>query len=1055
MNPRKMKKQPASAPKLSAILACFFLSGAAGLTYQVAWAKALGLIFGHTAYAVATVLAVFMAGLAMGSAYLGKWGGRHARPIALYARIELLVAATGALSLVGLAGVRSLYVTAYPVLHGSHFLLLLLRFVGAAVVLFIPTFLMGGTLPILIASVARNSAELSVRVSQLYWVNTLGAVAGTLITGFVLLPEIGLRLTIACAFVANVLAGLVALRISKDASLGQSPPSRAALDKSKSLESTSRFLLFLFALVGCTAFAYEIAWTRLLAIAIGSSTYAFTLMLAVFLVGAVLGSALFQRFVARGRQVSLATLAWAQLGIGITAVASLALFHWIPSIIPPLLRTTHQTFGGLVLAQFAASALTLLPVATFFGFNFPLVIVLLDRSADATDSHSTIVGKAYAANTVGAIVGSLLTGFWLVTWLGSFRVVALAAAVNLLLAFAVDLRERRRTLALAFDVVCLVAVVGIASSSFFYNRSLLSLSAVLYGNAYEGHLTLGEIADTMDLVYTAEGVNDSISVVRTDNLVALRVNGKVDASTDDATTQLLLGHLGAAFHPAPRRVLIIGFGSGMTASAVARYPEVEHIDCVEIEPAVILAAPYLQTLNRDVLKDPRLHIIFDDARNFLLTTREKYDLIISEPSNPWIAGIATLFTDEYYAAARKRLAPAGMFVQWTQAYSLAPTDLSMIAATLAPHFPEVTLWRASETDLLFLGRTDTSPLQFGHLRSLWQNHPLAADFETMNIHEPEGLAAYFLLNDAAVRELAKASELNTDDRTLLEYRSPQSLLADSVKINQEFIAGFRTGALPANLQPAEVANAMQAGVSTALDLNDPETAEMFLSALEKQPENSGYYIARGRLELLKESLSEAQWSFKEALRLEPDSLDAMHWLAVSEHRSGENAAARVHIDQIIKRNPDFIPALEDEVQVAADEEDFQTALRAQSRLIVVMSDPPAWEYCRLGTIQMATSNFTEAESVLLKGLTRDPYSQACHLRLAELYRQTNRLSLAREHFEWLVRFFPAEDANVLQSLAEVYVSLGDAKSARSILRKRSRIFPRERTSQGSPSLVQQ
>src|SRR5439155_1057317 len=245
------------------------------------------------------------------------------------------------------------------------------------------------------------------------------------------------------------------------------------------------------------------------------------------------------------------------------------------------------------------------------------------------------------------------------------RVVALTAGANLLLAIVLELRSpQRRILYLAANLLCLLTALVVGFSSFFYNGSLLSLSAVLYGNSYQGHLTLGEIAATNDLVFTADGVNDSIAVFRSDNYVALRINGKVDASTGDARTQLLLGHLGAAFEPAPRRVLIIGFGSGMTASAVARYPDIETIDCAEIEPAVIRAAPYLESLNRNVLSDPRVHVIFDDARNFLLTSREKYDLIISEPSNPWIAGIATLFTDEYYAAIHQRLVPGGEFVQW-------------------------------------------------------------------------------------------------------------------------------------------------------------------------------------------------------------------------------------------------------------------------------------------------------------------------------------------------------------------------------------------------------
>src|SRR6266576_2383858 len=704
------------------ILACFFFSGAAGLIYQVAWGKALGLIFGHTVYAIATVIAVFMAGLAGGSAYIGPWSEHRSEPVVLYAWIEFLVAATGAFSLAGLAGVRSLYVAAYPSISGLQPLLLALRFFGAIVVLFFPTFLMGGTLPILVRGITRNSAELGMRVSQLYWVNTLGAVAGTLISGFVLLPALGLRMTIGSGVVLNILAGLVALRIAKE------PRNQRGVKGSSSIvtsaaadpqQPTFSFLLILFAVVGSTAFAYEIAWTRLLAITISSSTYAFTLMLATFLAGTVIGSAFFQRLFASSERISLTTFSRTQTGIAIAALSSLIFFHWIPVAIPPLLRATHQTFSGLVLAQFVTSALTVLPVATIFGLDFPMVVVLLDHTARANTGRSATVGRAYAANTFGAIVGSLITGFWLVPWLGSFRMIAAAAGVNLLLAVALELRSSEsHVLPLAMNLLCLLIAFVVGSSSFFYNRALLSLSAVLYGNSYQGHLTLGEIAATSDLVFTADGVNDSIAVFRSDNYVTLRLNGKVDASTGDARTQLLLGHLGAAFEPAPRRVLIIGFGSGMTASAVARYPDIETIDCAEIEPAVIRAAPYLESLNRNVLSDPRVHVIFDDARNFLLTSREKYDLIISEPSNPWIAGIATLFTDEYYAAVRRQLAPGGKFVQWVQSYSLAPADLRMIIASLAPHFAEVTLWRAAGPDLLLLGRADAALFQFARLRSL-------------------------------------------------------------------------------------------------------------------------------------------------------------------------------------------------------------------------------------------------------------------------------------------------------------------------------------------------
>ncbi|MCI0351498.1 MAG: fused MFS/spermidine synthase, partial [Acidobacteriales bacterium] len=293
------------------VLLCFFLSGAAGLVYQVAWGKALGLVFGNTVYAIATVLAVFMGGLAIGSALLGRWSERHSTPVALYGWIELGVAASGVLSLAGLAGVRLLYVGSYPLAEGWMPALIALRFIGAVLVLFVPTFLMGGTLPIMVRGLARNSAELAARISRLYSVNTLGAVTGTLAAGFWLLPALGLRQTVLLAATLNVIAGAMALAASR----WLAAPSPAADSSDEPTASTiaptavraasatpsavasqlsQRWLLAAFAAVGATAFVYELAWVRLLATHLGSSTYAFTVMLAVFLTGIVLGTMAFE-----------------------------------------------------------------------------------------------------------------------------------------------------------------------------------------------------------------------------------------------------------------------------------------------------------------------------------------------------------------------------------------------------------------------------------------------------------------------------------------------------------------------------------------------------------------------------------------------------------------------------------------------------------------------------------------------------------------------------------------------------------------------------------------
>ena len=634
--------------KLYLVFLCFFLSGMAGLIYQVAWTKSLGLVFGHTVYAVATVLAAFMGGLAVGSAVLGRWGERQARPIAVYGWIEILIGITGVLSLPGLSAVRALYLFAYHNIADSTPLLVGLRLVASFLVLFLPTFLMGGTLPILIRGVTLNSAEMGARLSRLYWINTAGAVAGALLAGFILLPDIGLRRTILVAVALNIVAGILALNIGGARSAVTAEPDQKSPTSGDSA-AVPAFLLASFAFVGATAMSYEIAWSRLLSVTLGSSTYAFTLMLATFLAGIAIGSLLFERWAAGGREATAGTFGVTQTLTGMGGLLFLILFQQMPKILWALVTATHKTFGGLVLAQIAICALAMLPAAIVFGFNFPLVTMLIAKSVERDGSDSNAVGRAYAANTVGAIAGAIVVGFWLVPRLGSFRVAAITAAGNLLLAaYLATHRVPRRTLEVAGALALAILVAVAAWSGTLYDPATANFGMITNRSMYPKTLELDEVVALNDLVFSEDGLNASVAVVQGENFLALRINGKTDASSGDQITQLMLGHLGMSLHAAPKKVLIIGFGSGMTASAVANYPEVEQIDCVEIEPAVIRAASHLETLNHGVLRDPRVYIIVDDARSFLFTTPNQYDLIISEPSNPWIAGVATLFTNEFY-----------------------------------------------------------------------------------------------------------------------------------------------------------------------------------------------------------------------------------------------------------------------------------------------------------------------------------------------------------------------------------------------------------------------
>jgi len=1032
-------------PVLAGILICFFLSGAAGLIYQVAWGKALGLVFGNTVYAIATILAVFMGGLALGSAVLGRWSERFANAVALYGWIELIIAGAGALSLLGLAGVRLLYLAAYPVVSGFMPALIVLRFLGAAIVLLLPTFLMGGTLPILVKGLTRSTAELGARVSRLYWVNTLGAVAGTFAAGFFLLPTLGLRLTVSTAVAFNVLAGALALLLGRVLTSPAPAPKAApefAPPQTAGAAPVATFLLVCFAAVGGTAIAYEVCWTRLLATTLGSSTYAFTLMLGTFLAGIVLGSMFFELRAARGKEVSLATFASTQTLTAIAALIFLVSFQRLPELVPIILRKTHESFGGLILAQFVTSALAMLPAALVFGFNFPVVTVLIAGRRETSGHYAAAVGRAYAANTLGAILGATLAGFWLVPAVGAFRLVALCATLNLLLAAYLHLRRSPAAMiAAVVNVAVIAAVLFVAFSGAFYDRALATFGTTLYYGRYSEKLTVPEIAATTDVLFAEDGLNATISVARTEDYLAIRTNGKVDASNKDRITQLLVGHVGAALHPQPKRVLVIGFGSGMTVSALALHPEIESITCVEIEPAVIRAADLLQPLNRNVLRDPRVRIILDDARNFLLTTREQYDIIISEPSNPWIAGVAALYTHEFYRETRSRLRPGGLFVQWVQAYSLFPEDFRMVLATFLPHFPQVTLWRGESPDYILLGQTEAQPFTLDRLYSIWSNPALRADFDQLGMGRPEGLLAYQRLDDGDLRQLAADAARNTDDRTLLEYRAPRGLLISGLEDqNREAIWKQRSAPLSAMIRVGNAQEALLAAAETLVNLEDDD-ADYFVGYLAGHADSARLELLRGRWHFQGSRFKDAKDHFEAALRMDARLLEAACGLAEVARKQGQYDTAELLYRQVLGRHPTFAPAIRGMMLVNRARENWDLAAEWQAILLKNFPDSPADDYSRLGEVLMQAGKNELAIRAFSAALEREPYSYAAHRNLGEIYLKQKNWAQAEEQLRFVVTYHPDGDPGTYVSLAEAYRAAGRQQAAVETLRKGLRIFP--------------
>jgi spermidine synthase len=1046
-----MQERPVHRFVPPGLLVCFFLSGAAGLIYQVVWSKALGLVFGHTAYAVATVLAVFLGGLAAGAAWLSRLSERWPRPVAFYGGLELGVAGTGAVSLAGLAGVRAVYLTAYPFAGGHAALLVALRVVGTALVLFIPTFLMGGTLPVLIRGLARRSAEVGPRLARLYWVNSAGAVAGTLAAGFFFLPVLGLKLTLGIAVVLNLVAGSLAVTLSRGESTAAPAIAAQASEKlrmegeSVSPATGSRFLLICFAIVGATAMSYEIGWTRLLSTQVGDSTYSFTLMLATFIAGIVLGSALFEAW-NRRYQATRMTFAVTQTLTAAAALGFLIFFTRVIEVLPFILSASRGSFGGLVLAQFALSALAMLPAATVFGFNFPAVALLVTgRQSSNVSGDAETIGQAYAWNTIGAVAGAIATGFWLLPKLGSFHLLAATVAVNLGLSALLSVAAApRKWLSFAVNIALLAAVAATGFSNYFYDSSVAVFNTALYWNHYQRPLplTIAEKARLVDVKYLAEGLNATIAVTQTDNYLALQTNGKVDASNHDISTQLLLGHLGALMHP-PRNALVIGFGSGMTASVLTRYPELERVDCIEIEPAVMGAAPLLSQLNRNVLQDPRVHIIIDDARNFLFTTNQRYDLIVSEPSNPWIAGVATLFTREFYRAAQAHLAAGGVFVQWVQAYSLFPDDLRMVLATFLSEFQRATLWHGNATDLILVAPSAPASEILNRTRALFMNPGLHEDFEQLGMEDPAGLFAFYMLDDAGLRKFSSGARLNTDDLTLLEYHAPRSLLIQGLEeTNRRDIFLSQQDALPEDF-PANLRDAtLTAAAATCLNLQDAGGADHFVRSLGNSPVTLRTAIVRGRVALAYSNYESASSSFDAALAINPASIEASWGRAETDRRSGSNEKARQELLQILERDPNNTRVLTSLEQLAKDSSLWPQAEYFQLKLIAL--DPrgaSARAYAELAELLLRVGDLDNAYRAMQDCLVRDPYNFQTQINLGVLlYRQKN-WAQARQHLEFVRRFFPDGDATTYSLLYEVDNALGDPRAAAAAVHFGLRIFP--------------
>jgi len=756
----------------------FFVSGAAGLVYELVWVRQLVLVFGGTTYAITTVLVAFMGGLGLGSFLAGRLAPRLSRPGPIYGLLEVAIGAYALCIPWLLTLVEPAYRAAYPYLAHHPALLTLFRFAISASILLVPTTCMGATLPVLVRYVAAWRPAPGGGVAMLYGLNTLGAVAGVLLAGFYLLPVCGLTVATRVAAAGNFSVGVLALLLLRGVvarPTGQTTALRVSCETPPVGLSVSLQGLLLggLAVSGLAAMVYQITWTRALIMSVGSSTYAFTSILAAFILGLALGSLMVAGRVDRWRR-PLLICAVLELVLAVVAAAIAPTYGRLPGVVSTLVERYHADYTVLWGWQFVVITVVTLVPTLAMGALFPLVVQTL---AGGRGDTAGATGRAYAVNTLGNIIGAFLGGFVLIRSdvLGVQNSIFLACLLNALV-----------------GLTWLVAGVGPARSSRHWAMGVgLAATAWILAVRVTGgrwdlaaltsgpYLHRGASADKR-VIYYADGADLTVAVRQSrhdPDALTLTVNGKPDASTgvEDMITQLLLGHVPALLSPAGNDVCVIGLGSGMTLHALACYPHCRRLDCVELSAEVLAAVAYFKPFIADVLDDPRVRLIRNDGRNHLLLADQQYDLIVSEPSNPWLAGVANLFTREFFALCRQRLRTGGRLALWMQGYSLSVDDFRLIVRTLFSVFPQVALWELSEHDYLLLASSERSLVGLDELLRRFALPRVRTDLWRIGIWQPAGLLGHFITADQPLRRWAGAGRLHTDDNTSLEFTAPLSL----------------------------------------------------------------------------------------------------------------------------------------------------------------------------------------------------------------------------------------------------------------------------------------
>ena len=771
------------------VLAFFFFSGAFSLVYELSWVRMLTFVFGSTVLSASTVVSVYMGGLGLGAWLAGRKSTRISRPVRTYGLIEISLA---------------IYVLTTPLLF-SYVLpvfdkfrpetvveLSLVRFAVSCALLLFPTLLMGATLPILAKNFAQHMQATS-STSDLYAINTIGAVVGTLVTGFVLLPALGVSTSIYSAGVANVLLGGAAIFLSAG-------EQRVEVKSSTTRVPIPYAMLLAVMMAGFAALVSEIVWARVVALVLGPSVFAFTIVLGVFLFGLGFGALLAGRWVrSLSQQTAFDLFFFLALLVGASIAVTSASFSYLPEFFRS--NFWDQEFGEAFLTLRAfevmiVATIMLLPTL-LMGMLFPIALraVSIDSTLIAPD-----VGRLYGANTIGTVVGAFLAGFFLIPMFGiryTLGIAIVASTLSAMLSCYAGKRHVNQIVALATLALVLTLLPD-------WDRQLISSAMYKYATTHEQEVTADELKNDRSLLYYRDGRSATVTVtqdIKTANRERfLATNGKIDGSSHfDMPTQRLLAHVPLLIHEGTKTVCVLGLGTGVTAGSATLYESVESVSVIEIEPAMVEGAAFFSEESHDVLTNDKVELHVTDGRLYLRQNPDSCDVVISEPSNPWISGTTYLFTKDFYELAAKSMKEKGAFAQWVQLYGLAPRSVKTLVRTFVSVFPHTMIFSTlKDVDILLLGFEEPTGIDIAGVYEKMAQPAIAADLsdQRVGVDSIYEFLARMRLGPEATRVFMSEGSLNTDDKPEIVYMAAADFYQDTRPLNKKALAQYADGICP-------------------------------------------------------------------------------------------------------------------------------------------------------------------------------------------------------------------------------------------------------------------